>query len=221
MCAFLAERAAEMVSSATVEVACCAIGHRHRSLRLPDPMIDPRVRQVRRGLRRLLGPQPRRIARPLDVSDLRRLLTAVDRDTTMGIRDAAIILLEFAHGRGAATDPVAALDSWLRRRGIGAGPLFTSMAGGADRTGEVTLVPISGTAIARMLRKRALAAGLPAERVTGHSLGAGHATTAALAGVSIDSIAAQTRHKKISILLERYIRPADALRHTSSKDLGL
>ena len=55
--------------------------------------------------------------------------------------------------------------------------------------------PISGDAIARMLRTRAHAAGLAADRITAHSLRAGHATTAALAGVPLDRIAAQTRHK--------------------------
>jgi integrase len=68
---------------------------------------------------------------------------------------------------------------------------------------------------------RARAAGLAAERITGHSLRAGHATEAALAGVGIDRIAAQTRHRRLSTLLERYIRPAQALQLTSSRDLGL
>ena len=72
-----------------------------------------------------------------------------------------------------------------------------------------------------MLRNRAEQAGLPAERITPHSLRAGHATTAAVAGVSLDRIAAQTRHKRLSTLLERYIRPAQALDLTSSRDLGL
>lgn len=41
-----------------------------------------------------------------------------------------------------------------------------------------------------------------------HSLRAGHATSAAVAGVSLDRVAAQTRHKRLSTLTERYIRPA-------------
>ena len=64
-----------------------------------------------------------------------------------------------------------------------------------------------------MLRTRARAAGLEAARITGHSLRAGHATEAALAGVPLDRIAAQTRHQRLATLLERYIRPAQAL-HT-------
>jgi hypothetical protein len=38
---------------------------------------------------------------------------------------------------------------------------------------------------------------------------------------STGRIAAQTRHKRLSTLLERYIRPAQALEYTSSRDLGL
>jgi len=47
-------------------------------------------------------------------------------------------------------------------------------------------------------RGRAEAAGLAAERITAQSLRAGHATTAALAGVGIDRIAAQIRHERRS-----------------------
>ena len=121
-----------------------------------------------------------------------------------------------AHGQHALTDPVAALAAWISVRGSAPGPLFTSL-----RHGKVTGEPISGEAVARMLRSRARAAGLSTERITGHSLRAGHATTAALAGVGLDRIAAQTRHRRLSTLIERYIRPLEALHTTSSRDLGL
>ncbi len=120
------------------------------------------------------------------------------------------------HGQHAATDPIAALHHSLNRRGHTPGPLFVNL-----RTGHLTHDPIHGDGIARMLKRRATAAGLSAERITGHSLRSGHATTAALAGVSIEKIAAQTRHRHLSTLLERYIRPIDALQHTTSGDLGL
>jgi integrase len=218
------------------------------------------VRQVRRGLRRIVGAAPRRQARPLDTDDIRQILGPIDRTTAKGARDAAIILLGFAyalrrselaaldlidvepkpgglllhvrraktdqdaagqvvavaHGQHPETDPIAALDGWLDLRRREPGPLFTSM-----RNKTITDERLSGNAIARMLRNRAERAGLPAERITPHSLRAGHATTAAIAGVSLDRIAAQTRHKRLSTLLERYIRPAQALDLTSSRDLGL
>lgn len=260
ICAYLTERATEGVSVGTLDLACSAIAYHHRLHSLDDPILNEGVRQVRRGLRRLVGTAPRRQARPLGVAEIRQILEAIDRSTAMGTRDAAIILLGFAsamrrselnaltladvehkpggllltvrrsktdqdaegqivavaHGNHALTDPVAALDTWLTLRGTTPGRLFTSM-----RSRTVTLEPISGDAIAIMLRKRARAAGLAAERITAHSLRAGHATTAAGAGVSLDRIAAQTRHKRLSTLLERYIRPAQALQVTSSRDLGL
>ena len=72
-----------------------------------------------------------------------------------------------------------------------------------------------------MLRSRARSAGLEATRITGRSLRAGHATEAARAGVPLDQIAAQIRHQRPATLLERYIRPAQALQMTSSRELGL
>ncbi|OJV83371.1 MAG: hypothetical protein BGO37_08805 [Cellulomonas sp. 73-92] len=218
------------------------------------------MRQVRLGLRRLIGAAPRRQARPLQTDDIRRIVTAIDRTTPKGARDAAIILLGFAsalrrselaaltvsdiehqpggvvvtvsrsktdqegegqrvavvNGQHAVTDPVAALNEWLDRRGRAPGPLFTSL-----QRGTVSLHPISGQAIAIALRNRARAAGFDAARITPHSLRAGHTTSAAVAGVSLDRIAAQTRHKRLSTLIERYIRPAQALEYTSSRDLGL
>ena len=121
-----------------------------------------------------------------------------------------------AHGQRAATDPVAALNSWREIRGATPGPVFTRIWGSS-----VSLQPLTGHVPARMLRARAEAAGLDGTRITAHSMRAGHATTAALAGVPLDRIAAQTRHKDLSVLVNRYIRPLEALATTSSRDLGL
>lgn len=49
----------------------------------------------------------------------------------------------------------------------------------------------------------------------------GRTTAAYAAGVHPERIAAQTRHNDLSVLLNRYIRPLDALASTSSRDLGL
>ena len=75
--------------------------------------------------------------------------------------------------------------------------------------------------VARMLRRRAVTAGLDGTRITVHSLRAGHATTAALADVPLTRIAAQTRRKDLGVLVNRFIRPLEALATTSSRDLGL
>jgi integrase len=121
-----------------------------------------------------------------------------------------------AHGSYAATDPVAALAAWLKIRGDHRGALFTRIW-----FSRVSDQPLGNHLVARMLRDRAVAAGLDGTRITAHSLRAGHATAAALAGVPLDRIAAQTRHKDLTVLVNRYIRPLEALATTSSRDLGL
>ncbi|KQW45065.1 integrase [Nocardioides sp. Root1257] len=134
-----------------------------------------------------------------------------------------------AHGTHAATDPVAALAAWtrLRRQQLG----DDSQYGPGEGAGEALFTriwqtrisdqPLGKWVVARMLRQRAEQAGLDGTRITAHSLRAGHATTAALAGVPLHRIAAQTRHKDLGVLLNRYIRPVEALATTSSRDLGL
>jgi integrase len=260
VCAYLTECAEQGRSLATIDSACSAIGHRHRCHGVDDPVDHDAVRQVRRGLRRIIGRDPRRPARPLSVADVRQIVAAIDRTTVRGVRDTAIVLLGFAgalrrselaaltladieakpggvllrlrrsktdqeargqvvgvaHGRHALTDPVAALDAWLTLRGGQPGPLFTSLRGRRP-----SLQPISGNAVSNLVKERATAAGFAGDRISGHSLRAGHATSAALAGITVERIAAQTRHRRIDILIERYIRPAQAVQTTSSRDLGL
>jgi integrase len=142
------------------------------------------------------------------------LLVTVARSKTDP--DARGQVVAVACGQHPDTDPLAALGRWIRHRGSSPGSVFTRVQGS-----RVTLVPISGNRVARMLHERAEAAGLDAERITGHSLRAGHATTAALAGVGLARIAAQTRHRDLTVLLDRYIRPGQALQTTTSRDLGL
>jgi len=113
--------------------------------------------------------------------------------------------------------------------GSGAGPCLRSLGA---RTQDVSngqplvrpeLAPCDSTRLTERPRVslRCRAAGLPTARITGQSLPAGHATSAAPAGVGVERIAAQTRHRRLDVLIERYIRPAEALRTTSSRDLGL
>ena len=89
----------------------------------------------------------------------------------------------------------------------------------APRT-RIRMQPITKTAVSDIVHLRAEAAGLPAARITRHSLRTGHATTAALAGVPVDQIAAQTRHRQIDVLVRYYIRPAQTLQRSSSQHLG-
>jgi len=96
VCAYLTERAEEGVSLSTIDRACSAIGHQHRHHAVEDPIGHEAVRQVRRGLRRIVGSAPRRPAHPLSLSNLRQLIGAIDRTTSQGMRDTALILIGFA-----------------------------------------------------------------------------------------------------------------------------
>lgn len=120
-----------------------------------------------------------------------------------------------AHGQHALTDPVAALGVWRVTRGEISGAVHPNLGElGQSRT-------VVRHVVARMPRARAEAAGLDGTRITAHSLRAGHATAAAMSGVPLDRIAAQTPHKDLNVLVNRYIRPLEALATTSSRDLGL
>lgn len=86
---------------------------------------------------------------------------------------------------------------------------------------KVSHEPMTGHALSRMLRARAVAAGLDGTRITAHSLRARPRHHRRPGRGVLDRIAAQTRHKDIGVLVDRYIRPLEALGNTSSKDLGL
>ena len=146
----------------------------------------------------------------LDLGDLELkpggLLVTIRRSKTDQEQHGQVVA--FAHGCQAVTDPVAALAEWLRIRGHQPGPLFSRIW--CSRVSDQVL---GNHVVARMLRERAVAAGLDGTRITAHSLRAGHATAAALAGVPLIRIAAQTRHKDLNVLVHRYIRPLEGARH--------
>ena len=143
------------------------------------------------------------------------LLVTVRRSKTD--QDGYGQLVGVALGGHRLTDPVSALADWLVIRPAGSGPLFTRI----HPSGVATAEPIGVRTVSRMVQARARAAGLDALPVSGHSLRAGHATTAAANGASIDRIAAQTRHRDLNTLMEHYIRPPNDLANTTSRNLGL
>ena len=96
ICAYLTERAADGLSVGSIDLACSAIAYQHRRRGLTDPILADGVRQVRRGLRRIIGTAPRRQARPLGTDDIRQIVEHIDRSTLLGVRDAALILVGFA-----------------------------------------------------------------------------------------------------------------------------
>lgn len=261
LAAFLTEKAESGLTFGTLDGYCSGIAHRHHREGFADPTASVVVRRVRRGLRRIMGVAPRRQAHPLTVTELSQIVSSIDADTAIGVRDRAIILVGYAsamrpgevsavniedivrkptgilinirrsktdrdacgqlvgvaRGDNRLTDPIRALDDWLKIRPSEPGPLFTRVYWRNHPRPE----RLGPRAISRTVQERAIAAGFDGIPVSGHSLRAGHATTAAVNGAAIDRIAAQTRHRDLGTLINHYIRPAEAMMTTTSRDLGL
>lgn len=82
-------------------------------------------------------------------------------------------------------------------------PLFPAI----DRHGRISDEPVSGDAIAEMIRKRVLESGVVATEeaaaaYSGHSLRRGFCTSAAERGLDALAIAGHTRHKNLNIVQE-------------------
>jgi integrase len=120
------------------------------------------------------------------------------------------------YGSNPSTCPVRTIQSWLEQAGVGTGPLFRSI----HRHGHVQPGPLSGSDVARVVKKLAIRAGLDPAKYAGHSLRSGHATSAAIAGASERSIMNQTGHRSVQ-MVRRYIRDGNLFRENSAGKLGL
>ena len=120
------------------------------------------------------------------------------------------------YGSNPETCPVRVVQYWVEQAMITAGPLFRSI----NRHGQVQVGGLSGIDVARVVKKLALRAGLDAAKYAGHSLRAGHATAAAIAGASERSIMKQTGHRSVQ-MVRRYIRDGSLFRENSAGKLGL
>jgi site-specific recombinase XerD len=120
------------------------------------------------------------------------------------------------YGSNPETCPVRNLQEWTEQAGINSGPLFRWI----NRHGQVQPGRLSGIAVARVVKKLVGRAGLDTAKYAGHSLRAGHATTAAMAGASERSIMKQTGHRSVQ-MVRRYIRDGSLFRENSAGKLGL
>lgn len=100
--------------------------------------------------------------------------------------------------------PVKSLTDWLAHAKIDTGPLFR----GINRHGHFADQRLSGEAVCVIIKQRAEAAGFDPTGYSGHSLRAGLATSAAMAGASAWKIRQQTGHAS-DAMLNRYIRDGD------------
>ena len=120
------------------------------------------------------------------------------------------------YGSNPETCPVRTLQAWLETAAIPSGPLFRSI----NRHGRIQAKGLSGMDVARVVKKLAKRAGLDPANYAGHSLRAGHATSAAIAGASERSIMNQTGHRSVQ-MVRRYIREGSLFRENSAGKLGL
>lgn len=120
------------------------------------------------------------------------------------------------YGSNPATCPVRALEAWLEASGITTGPLFRPIT----RYGVVQASRLSDKAVALVIKRCAERAGLDPSRYAGHSLRAGLATSAAMAGASERAIMQQTGHRSVT-MVRRYIRQGSLFQENAAARVGL
>lgn len=123
------------------------------------------------------------------------------RSKTDQLGSGRTVSIPRVHGR---LCPVTALEKWLYISGIADGPLFRPVT----KSGRAAEQRISAEAVARIIKKRPRAVGCDPSRYSGHSLRAGFATSAAVAGLPMWLIKRQTGHISDSGL-DRYIRESE------------
>jgi site-specific recombinase XerD len=140
----------------------------------------------------------------LEFSTARGLLVTIAKSKTDQERAGAQVAVLYARA-GNNRCAVRALRAWLAAAATHRGPVFRRMRRG-DTVGAERL---TGQSVALIVKRRANAAGLAPEQLSGHSLRAGYVTAAAAAGVEERKIANVSRHKDLPVL-RRYIRAATA-----------
>lgn len=119
-------------------------------------------------------------------------------------------------GQHEETCPVRAVQKWIEHAKITGGPLFRKV-NRFGRVEEKRLVPYS---VALIVKSAFKLIGRNPRRFGGHSLRAGLATSAAIAGVEERSIQEQTGHKSLKTL-RSYIRDGNLFRNNAAGKIGL
>jgi integrase len=108
------------------------------------------------------------------------------------------------------------LQDWLEKSDITEGPLFRPIS----RHGKMAPARLSAAAVADVVKRYAGAVGLDTTEFAGHSLRAGLATSAAMAGASERAIMNQTGHRSVN-MVRRYIRDGSLFRDNAASVVGL
>jgi integrase len=121
-----------------------------------------------------------------------------------------------SRGADPETCPVLALDAWMRAAGITTGPVFRPV----DRWGRIADRALDPQTVARVVKRAAGAAGLPAQRMSGHSLRRGFLTTMADAGMGLPAMMRQSGHRDTKVAMG-YIDEAALRREDYTRRAGL
>lgn len=134
-----------------------------------------------------------------DIDLVRQGMTLnIRRSKTDQTGEGRTIGIPFARGRYC---PVRTFETWRDMARISEGPLFRPVT----RHGRIGNDRLSGEAVSVVVKERIAAIGHDPERYSGHSLRAGLATSAAMAGLSTLAIRQQTGHRS-DATLARYVR---------------
>ena len=131
-------------------------------------------------------------------------------------QEAAGIRTGIPYGSRPATCPVRAYRAWVQAAGLQEGAVFRPI----DRHGNIAHGRITDRGVALIVKRRAEMAGMDPTEVSGHSLRAGLATSAAAAGVQERVIAQTTGHKSMAVL-RRYIGEGDLFNENAASAVGL
>jgi integrase len=155
----------------------------------------------------------------LDCEDLAQdesgLLATVRRSQTDAEGEGRTVRIPF----GSAADrtcPVTAVEQWRKAAHIETGPLFRVV----NRHGQILEKRLSGEAVGLVVKRRVESLGYDPAQFGGHSLRAGLATSAAMAGKPERVIMQQTGHRSLTTL-RRYIREENVFRENAAEGIGL
>ena len=154
----------------------------------------------------------------LDIEDLAKadegLVLMVRKGKTDQKREGRKIGIPY--GKDPLTCPVRALCEWIAEAQITSGPLFRAVT----KFGRPRPTRLCDRVVAEIVKKYCKQIGKRVPLFSGHSLRAGFATSAAIAGASERSIQKQTGHASVNVL-RRYIREAEMFRDNALSKLDL
>lgn len=146
--AFLAARAEDGVSMATIRQAATAIGKAHELAGQPNPCADRTVREVMRGLARQAAGRPERQARALDAEAVAAIRGSLNGDAETNLRSAVTMAIVSVMSDAGLRRSEAAVLQWadVHREADGSGRIQIAKSK-TDQEGEGATVAITAAAM--------------------------------------------------------------------------